>query len=431
MPKKVLIVLYYWPPAGGPGVQRWLKFVKYLPEFGIEPIVYAPQNPNYPMIDESLLDEIPSSVQVIKHPIFEPYAAAKLFSKAKTETISSGIIRKEKKQSSLEKTLLYIRGNFFVPDARKFWVKPSVKFLKEFIIKEAIETVITTGPPHSLHLIGLQLKQALGVCWIADFRDPWTTIGYHQELKLTQKNTEKHLALEKQVLQEADTVIVTSFTTQKEFSAKTNRPVITITNGFDGEVESENVQLDEKFTISHIGSLLSKRNPEVLWKVLSDLCITHADFKKAFQLQLIGKVSEEVLEDLKAYDLVDNYTYFGYVKYSLINDYQKSSQVLLLIEIDSEITQGIIPGKLFEYLKSNRPILAIGPENWDVGAVLKKTQRDPFLLHEDYEGLKERILNYFNRYLSHQLEVKKASIAAYHRKELTSQLASVLHKTRT
>lgn len=428
MPKKVLIVLYYWPPAGGPGVQRWLKFVKYLPEFGIEPIVYAPENPNYPMIDESLLDEIPSSVRVIKHPIFEPYAVAKLFSKAKTETISSGIIQREKKQSSLEKMLLFIRGNFFVPDARKFWVKPSVKFLKDFIQKEGIETVVTTGPPHSLHLIGLQLKQALGVRWMADFRDPWTTIGYHQELKLTQKNEAKHLALEKQVLQEADTVIVTSFATQKEFSGKTNRPVITITNGFDGEVESEKVKLDEKFTISHMGSLLSKRNPEILWKVLSDLCIEHADFKKAFQLQLIGKVSEEVLEDLKVYGLADNYNYLGYIKHSFINDYQKSSQVLLLVEIDSEITQGIIPGKLFEYLKSNRPILAIGPKNWDVGEILKTTHRDAFLLHKDYEGLKERILNYFNRYLSQQLEVENISISAYHRKELTSQLASVLNK---
>ncbi|MDT0295074.1 glycosyl transferase family 1 [Mesonia ostreae] len=428
MPKKVLIVLYYWPPAGGPGVQRWLKFVKYLPEFGIEPIVYAPQNPNYPIVDVSLLDEISSSIQVIKQPIFEPYAAAKVFSKAKTETISSGIIRKDKKQSFLEKTLLYIRGNFFIPDARKFWVQPSVKFLKDFIQKENIETLITTGPPHSLHLIGLQLKQALGVRWIADFRDPWTTIGYHQELKLTQKNKARHIALEKQVLREASTVIVTSFKTQQEFSAKTNRPVITITNGFDGEVVEEKVKLDKKFTISHIGSLLSKRNPEMLWKVLSDLCIDNPEFKKAFKLQLIGKVSEEVLEDLKTYGLDKNYNYLGYIKHSLIYDYQKSSQVLLLVEIDSELTQGIIPGKLFEYLKSNRPILAIGPENWDVEEILKKTQRDSFLLHEDYSGLKERILNYFHHYQSQQLKVEKTSIGAYHRKELTSQLASVIHK---
>ncbi len=426
MLQKVLIVLYYWPPAGGPGVQRWLKFAKYLPEFGIEPIIYAPKNPNYPIVDESLLKEIPTNIKIVKQPILEPYGFAKIFSKNKTETISSGIIQKKKKQSFLEKMLLFIRGNFFVPDARKFWVKPSVKFLKDFIQKEGIETVVTTGPPHSLHLIGLQLKQELGIKWITDFRDPWTTIGYHQELKLTQKNKKKHLALEKEVLQQADTILVTSFTTHKEFASKTNQPVITITNGFDGEIAKADVKLDEKFTISHIGSLLSKRNPTVLWKVLSDLCKDNEAFKKALHIQLIGKVSEEVLNDLATSYLKNNFEYLGYLNHSKINSYQESSKVLLLVEIDSEITQGIIPGKLFEYLKSNRPILALGPQNWDVGVILDSVKRETYFLHNDYAGLKKRILSYFNLYLENRLEVKTTSITTYHRKALTSQLASIL-----
>jgi len=428
MPKKILIVLYYWPPAGGPGVQRWLKFVKYLPEFGIEPIVYAPKNPNYPLVDESLLKETPPNIRVVKQPIFEPYGLAKIFLKNKTETISSGIIQKTKKQSFLEKMMLFIRGNFFVPDARKFWVKPSVKFLKDFIEKEGINTVITTGPPHSLHLIGLDLKKQLNIKWVTDFRDPWTTIGYHQELKLTSNNKKKHLALEKQVLEQADTVIVTSFTTNDEFSKKTNKPVVTITNGFDGEIAKADTNLDDKFTISHIGSLLSKRNPAVLWKVLSDLCKENDRFKKAFQLQLIGNVSEEVLSDLEAHDLKNNFKYFGYLKHSEIKYYQESSQVLLLLEINSEITQGIIPGKLFEYLKSNRPILALGPKSWDVGKILDSVKRDSFFLHEDYVGLKKRILWYFDAYLKNQLFLENSSISAFHRKELTSQLASILQK---
>src|SRR5690606_39234426 len=163
--QKVLIITYYWPPAGGPGVQRWLKFVKYLPEFGVKPIVYIPENPNYPITDSSLLNNIPESVTIIKQPISEPYKLAKLFTNS-TKTISSGVIPKVKKQSFIQKVLLYIRGNYFIPDARKAWVKPSVTFLSEYIQNEQIDTIITTGPPHSLHLIGLQLKQHLGVTWL-------------------------------------------------------------------------------------------------------------------------------------------------------------------------------------------------------------------------------------------------------------------------
>ena len=190
MPKKVLIITYYWPPAGGPGVQRWLKFVKYLPEYDIEPIVFCPENANYPLLDKSLEEEVSKETTILKLPINEPYKFAKLFS-SKTKTISKGIISSKENQSFIEKILLFIRGNFFIPDARKNWVKPSVNFLKSYIKQEQIDTIITTGPPHSLHLIGLELKEALAVKWIADFRDPWTTIGYHKKLQKNIKDLRK------------------------------------------------------------------------------------------------------------------------------------------------------------------------------------------------------------------------------------------------
>ena len=159
--KKVLIIIYYWPPAGGPGVQRWLKFVKYLPQFGIEPIVYCPENPNYPIIDKSLINEIPENITLLKQPIYEPYGLANMFSKGRAKKISTGVIPKEKKQSLIEKAMLYVRGNFFIPDARKNWVIPSVSFLSNYIKENQIETIITTGPPHSLHLIGMQLHNLI------------------------------------------------------------------------------------------------------------------------------------------------------------------------------------------------------------------------------------------------------------------------------
>ncbi|WP_311195930.1 hypothetical protein [Antarcticibacterium sp. 1MA-6-2] len=195
--RKVLVITYYWPPAGGPGVQRWLKFAKYLREFEIEPIVYIPEDPHYPLQDPSLVKEVSSDITIIKSKILEPYSISKLFSKEETTTISSGIIAEKKKQSLLQKTMLFIRGNMFIPDARVLWVKPSVKFLHSYLKDQGIDTIITTGPPHSLHLIGYKLQQKLALRWIADFRDPWTTIGYHKELKLTKRSEKKHLELEK------------------------------------------------------------------------------------------------------------------------------------------------------------------------------------------------------------------------------------------
>ena len=231
--KKVLIITYYWPPAGGPGVQRWLKFVKYLGEFEIEPVVYVPENPSYPIIDKTFESEIPNGLKVIRKKIFEPYSIAGLFSKKNTDTISAGIIQAEENQTALQKAMLYIRGNFFIPDARKFWILPSVKFLKQELNEGKYDAIITTGPPHSLHLIGLQLKNKLNIKWIADFRDPWTQIGYHEKLKLNAKSRRKHEELEKQVLNSADHIITTSFTTKEEFLFKTSKPVTVITNGYD------------------------------------------------------------------------------------------------------------------------------------------------------------------------------------------------------
>jgi len=208
--KKVLIITYYWPPAGGPGVQRWLNFVKYLPENNITPIVYIPENPSYPITDYNITNEIPEGVELITQPILEPYRWAQKISSKDSNTISKGIIPNQKKQNWKQKLLLWVRGNLFIPDARKFWVTPSVKFLSNYIKANQIETIVTTGPPHSIHLIGLQLKQKLNLRWISDFRDPWTTIGYHQKLKLTNWAKKKHRKQEQEVLNCADDIIVTS-----------------------------------------------------------------------------------------------------------------------------------------------------------------------------------------------------------------------------
>lgn len=422
---KVLIITYYWPPAGGPGVQRWLKFVKYLPDFGIEPIVYIPENPTYPLIDNGLLQEVNPDTTIIKKRIIEPYAWASAFSKGSTKKISSGIIPNKKKQTFLQQAMLWVRGNLFIPDARVLWVKPSVDYLSKYIKENNIDTVITTGPPHSLHLIGLRLKELVDIKWIADFRDPWTTIGYHKELKLSAKAAQKHKDMEKQVLTTADKVIVTSPTTKKEFEALTTQPITVITNGYDVE-KIEKQPLDEKFTIAHIGSFLSQRNPRILWKALKELIKDNADFKANFQLKLIGAVSQEVLDAIEEFKLNSYVNNLGYVSHSEAVIQQRKSQVLLLVEIDSEETKCIIPGKLFEYMVSERPILAIGPDGADFASIIQSTNTGVFTNYYEKEKLKKAILDYFNHYKEGNLKAHAIGLQQYSRKSLTGQLASLL-----
>ena len=424
--KKVLIISYYWPPAGGPGVQRWLKFIKYLPDFNIEPIVYIPENPNYPLIDESLVSQVSKDLTIIKQPINEPYKLAGFLSKKNSKSISKGLIPENKKQTVIEKLMLFVRGNFFIPDARKNWVNPSVNYLSAYIRKNNIKTIITTGPPHSLHLIGMEIQEQLGVNWLADFRDPWTTIGYHKELKLTKASKKKHLDLEQKVLQTADQIIVTSNVTKEEFQEKTVKPIAVITNGYDVE-KTKYITLDKKFTLAHIGSLLAKRNPEVLWKVLKELINENEDFSKNFQLKLVGAVSENVIKSIELFGLANHLDLADYVSHNEAIKLQKTSQLLLLIEIDSEETRCIIPGKLFEYMVSNRPIVALGPKGSDVEKIIIETNTGNYFSYSEYENLKTVILKHFKDFQESKLQSHAIGLQKYSRRALTSKLAELIH----
>lgn len=428
--KKVLIVTYYWPPAGGPGVQRWLKFAKYLPEYGIEPIIYTPLNPHYPLKDPSLQAEVPQEIKVLKKPIFEPYGFAKTFSKKQTEVISSGIISEEENQSFLQKMMLFVRGNFFIPDARKFWVKPSVEFLSDYLKENNIDTVITTGPPHSMHLIGLKLKQKLDLHWIADFRDPWTQIGYHKKLKLLSSSQRKHERLEREVLQSADQIITTSFTTKNGFQKKTNKPIEVITNGYDYE-NIETKPLDEKFSLAHIGSLLSGRNPENLWEALKELVAENEGFSSDFQLKLIGAVGEPVLQSIQKCGLKEKLFLKGYVSHKEALQLQRSAQLLLLIEIDSEETRGIIPGKIFEYMVSNRPILAVGPEKADIQKIISETNTGSYFLYTQKGEIKDFLLEKYEAYKKRELKSHAIGLQKFSRKKLTAELVKLIPNQKT
>ncbi len=426
MSKKVLIISYYWPPAGGPGVQRWLKFVKYLPDFGVSPVVYVPENAHYPITDKDLERDIRQDIVILRKPIQEPYGWAKFLSKKATKDISSGMVPDKKKQTFLEKMLLYIRGNFFIPDARIGWVKPSVSYLADYLEQHKIDTVITTGPPHSLHLIGFQLQQRHpGLKWIADFRDPWTTIGYHKALKLSKKSARKHKQLEKDVLSKAHHIIVTSPTTKKEFEQLTSRPITVITNGYDIEF-IEKPALDNKFSLAHIGSLLAERNPRVLWKAIAELIRENKEFREDFELKLAGNTSIHILETLKEFKLEAYVNNLGYLSHNAALREQRSSQVLLLIEIDSEETAGIIPGKLFEYMAAERPILGIGPDGADFAEIMKNTNSGIFCKYDEKDTIKSTLMGYYEKYRKDNLKMAAIGLQYYSRKKLTEKLAHIL-----
>ena len=421
---KVLIVTYYWPPAGGSGVQRWLKFVKYLQEFGIEPVIYTVSNPNYPITDSSLINDVPNNITILKQPIWEPNNILKFFKNSKTEE-SAGFLNPN--PSFLGKLLQYIRANYFIPDARKYWVKPSVTFLKKYISENAIDLIITTGPPHSLHLIGLELKKKFDVKWISDFRDPWTEIDYFEQLPLTKKSKEKHKELEEIVLKSSDSVLVIG-KTMKEKYKKFSNSIHVLTNGYDSEITKNNSQLDKKFTITHIGLMNSDRNPDIFWKAIKEISEINSSFAKDYRIQLVGKVAKEVKDSISFYNLkgvVD----LGYLPHNEVTRFQEKSQILLLAVNKVKSAKGIITGKIFEYLQAKRPILAIGPVDGDLAEILTTTKSGEIFDFEDVTNLKSEILRLYNLYKKADIILNSRNIEQYHRRELTFQLSKIIKET--
>ena len=419
---KVLIITYYWVPAGGSGVQRWLKFVKYLRDFNIEPVVYTVDEAKYPILDESLANDIPQDIEVIKKSIWEPNNFLSIFKKKETKT-SAGFLNPN--PTFFGKILQYIRANYFIPDARKYWIKPSVKYLEKYLSENKIDVIITTGPPHSLHLIGLHLKKKTNVKWIADFRDPWTDIDYFHQLPLTKKAIKKHHQLEKEVLKNADASLVVGKKMKANYEVFSDK-IHVVTNGYDSEEKTNNqTVLDSKFSITHIGLMNADRNPKTLWKALAELSEENTDFKNDLEIKLIGKLSDDVVADLKKYDF-KNVTRINYVPHKEVQQYQRASQVLLLAVNKVPSAKGIITGKIFEYLQAKRPILAVGPEDGDLAEILAKTNSGSIVDFNEKEQLKKTVSDLYKKYQQNSLTVSSVNIEQYHRKELTKKLSVIL-----
>ena len=415
---KVLIITYYWPPAGGSGVQRWLKFVKYLQEYGIEPVVYTVDNARYLKEDKTLLDDVPRNTKVLKHSIWEPTDL--LFWKKK-KSQKSGI-----SNINQNRFLSFIRGNFFIPDPKVFWVNSSVKFLQKYLNSNKVDAIISTGPPHSMHLIAQKLHKKNKLKWIADFRDPWTDLYYNKDFSEQSFAKKKYKILEKSVLKNADCVLTVSESLKEQFSINARR-VEVITNGYDNETRSaEDTVLDKLFTISYIGLLPKQSNPKLFFKVLQELCSQNEDFKNDLKLNFIGDISDDVRVEVLKNNLEKNTSFKGYVDHEKAIEFQNKAQVLLLLIPNIEKSKGILTGKLFEYLIAKRPILAIGPEDGDLAEILKETDSGILIDFSNREQLSSEILKFYHQYKNGNLKVNSKNIGKYHRKELTKKLAFII-----
>lgn len=435
--KRVLIITYYWPPSGGSGVQRWLKMSKYLPEYGWQPMIYTTENAEYPIVDPSLEKDVAPDLEVIRRPIFEPYDIYKKFlGIKKEETVKMGFIEeKEKKQGWKENLSLWIRGNLFIPDARCWWVKPSVHYLKDYLKEHPVDAIISTGPPHSMHLIAMKLKEELDIPWIADFRDPWTEIDYYNDLHLTKWADRKHHRLEREVLEKADKVVTVAPDGARRLGRLGNRNVRTVYNGFDRDDDSQTpVNQSEQFTITYLGVLSKIQNPKKLWKALSELAKEDDGFCKDLKINMIGQIDSSVVRSIEEQGLNGHVSLSPYVPHDQVSAVHRSSTLLLLFLMpDSEPrAKGLLTGKLFEYMASGRPILCIGPEDGDAAHILKETQAGQTVSFENKEKMKEIIKYLYQKYLDNGLPSNtNKEIEKYSRRALAGEYGSLLDKTIT
>lgn len=442
--KRVLIISYYWPPAGGSGVQRWVKFAKYLPFNGWQPVIYTPSNPEISSVDDTLSKEIPTKAEILKRRIVEPYGIYRFIMGSKSSTDMKTLISEKgevaatggevnpingEKKSFKQNLSLFIRGNCFIPDPRVWWVKPSVKYLEKYLAKHPVDVIVSSGPPHSMHLIGHELSQRTGIPWIPDFRDPWTKMYYFKNLRLTRASERKHMKLEQMVLDDAAAVLSVTPFVQRDFQARTKTPVAMITNGFDpSDFAAAEPHKDGFFNIVHTGLFAVDSDPEELWKILQAKCAENEEFRSKLRLRLVGKVDEEIVTSIKAHGLDGNIVRLGYLPHGKAVSEQKGADLLLLpLRNDPEYAM-ILPGKLFEYLAASRPVLGLGQEKGAMAQVLEETGAGVMCDWDNADRMRAAVDSAWNRYCAGVTDYETVNIEKYTREATTKELVALFEQ---
>lgn len=426
---KVLIIAYYFPPSGGPGVQRVLKFVRYLRSYNWEPIVLTVEKGAFPNIDESLVAEVPPDTKIIRTRTINPFGVYAKFSGVQQSKAASVGLLSEKKISFREKIGRWIRANVFIPDARVGWYPYAVRAGKRYIKEEKIDAILTSGPPHSVHLIGLKLSRKTGVPWIADFRDPWTDISFFNELPMIDTVKQLHNRFERKVLQRASVVTVVSPSWKKLFQTKVSNQYDVIYNGYDeNDFKNLNAREKDKFVISYVGNLYESRNPVQFWAALDHLI--NGKNLSQINVRLIGNVDTSVLTSISEHGLDEFVSIIPYLQYKEgLARMAESSLLLLLIE-QWDAAAGMIPGKLYEYLAVKRPVLGIGPPDGDTAHILNECNAGKMFTWKDTDAITGFIENTYDQWRNsgHVNVDDSSTIQIFSRKNQTAKLAELLNR---
>ena len=410
--KKVLVITYYWPPSGGAGVQRWVKFIKYFKDQNINPFIISvdPDFASYPLIDNSLTNDIPDNTNVYLTKTNEPYS---LYKKINNNQTPYAGFANEGRPNFFQKIARFIRGNFFIPDSRKGWNNFAYKKAVEILEKENIDTVITTSPPHSTQLIGLKLKETQNIKWIADLRDPWTDIYYYKSMLHTKWAKQKDLNYEKRVIEKSDKVVVVSDSIKQLLLNKSNlvqeSKIHIIPNGFDEDdflVSSKNN--NNKFLLSYVGTITKDYPLDFIKNSISNLNIN---------LEFTGKADEPtklLLNEVASFN--------NHVKHKESINLLLASDMLLLVIPKISNNKGILTGKLFEYLGARKPILCIGPTDGDAAKIIEECKAGKTFDYSDENG----IYDFIETYMSNEFIFENKNYLKYSRRNLTKNLSKIL-----
>ncbi|SMG52981.1 Glycosyltransferase involved in cell wall bisynthesis [Marivirga sericea] len=421
--KKVLIITYYWPPSGGISVLRALKIAKYLREFGWEPVIFTAENAHYPYYDESGFVDIPEGITVIKHPIIEPFKVFKWLTGRKKEDALNSIVQvRDKKQNFLDKLGIWVRGNFFIPDARSLWIKPSVKYLKKHLKENPVDAIFSDGPPHTNNRIAYFLSKELGIPWLADFQDPWTQADYYQMMYITKTAHKIHSKMEQGVFQQAKKITIASPTWKKDLESIGAKNVDVIYYGYDEDDFKDLVknQEGEYFDIVHIGLLGIDRNPvglvEILSKIKSD---------RKIRVILAGQVDQQVKKELGGNKNVE-VVYKGIISRKESLQLAMEAHLLLLPLNKANNAEGRLPGKLYEYLRTYNPILCLGKSNGDAAKIINKCKIGSSFEYEDIKGIRNFIEDLIQK--PNSINVDKKEIETYSNKKQTQKISNYLNE---